>query len=431
MFALVDCDNCFVSCERIFRPDLEGKPVVVLSNNDGCVVARSSEAKQLGIKEGVPYFQLAKLFPGIHIEALSSNYTLYGDISARIMSILRQSAPKIEIYSIDEAFCDLTGMEHSHDLKLWGEELASKIKQWVGMPVSIGIAPTRTLAKVASRYAKQHIGYKKCCVIDTEEKRRKALSGIPTNKIWGVGHNIDAKFKFHGCSTAIDFADKPQSWVRMTFPIPVLRTWKELNGESAISTDEICSKKSICTSRSFQHTTTDYDIIRTNISNYAARCAEKLRKQHSVCNILTLFLTTDWFKKSSEWYSAGFNINMHTPSNSTIDLVSAASLALERIYKKDLEYKRAGVIVSGITSDYAVQTDLFYTNLDRKLRLDKISKITDNINNRLGSDTIVLASQQYPIDTATGKVLHFRNAILHTKRTPCYTTTLCDIITVK
>ena len=207
MYALIDCDNCFVSCERVFRPDLEGKPVVVLSNNDGCVVARSNEAKRLGIKEGTPFFKLADEFPGVKIEALSSNYTLYGDMSARIMAIVRMYAPRVEVYSIDECFCDLTGMEQTFDLKQWGEELAARIKKWVGMPVSIGIGPTKTLAKVASRYAKTYAGYNKCCVIDTESKRRKALSGFPIGKVWGIGRAYVAKLESYGCHTAIDVAE--------------------------------------------------------------------------------------------------------------------------------------------------------------------------------------------------------------------------------
>ncbi len=236
MYALIDCDNCFVSCERVFRPDLEGKPVVVLSNNDGCVVARSNEAKQLGIKEGTPFFKLADEFPGVKIEALSSNYTLYGDMSARIMAIVRMYAPRVEVYSIDECFCDLTGMELTFDLKQWGEDLAARIKKWVGMPVSIGIGPTKTLAKVASRYAKTYAGYNKCCVIDTESKRRKALSGFPIGKVWGIGRAYVSKLESYACHTALDVADKPQGWIRMLFPLPFENTWRELNGVSCIDT---------------------------------------------------------------------------------------------------------------------------------------------------------------------------------------------------
>ena len=281
MYALVDCDNCFVSCERVFRPDLEGKPVVVLSNNDGCVVARSNEAKALGIKEGTPYFKLASEYPGVKIEALSSNYTLYGDISARIMAILRMYAPVVEVYSIDEAFCDLTGMDCYTDLKKWGEDLSARIKQWTGMPVSIGIAPTRTLAKVASRYAKLYPGYKKCCIIDSDAKRRKALAGIEIGKIWGIGPRLQARLMEYGCRTALDFANRHQGWIRLTFAKPVEQTWNELNGVSCISTIEQTSKKSICTSRSFPGMITDRE-LRITLRRKTAQTAQRVQHTHPV-----------------------------------------------------------------------------------------------------------------------------------------------------
>lgn len=431
MYALIDCDNCFVSCERVFRPDLEGKPVVVLSNNDGCVVARSNEAKQLGIKEGTPFFKLADEFPGVKIEALSSNYTLYGDMSARIMAIVRMYAPKVEVYSIDECFCDLTGMEQTFDLKQWGEDLAARIKKWVGMPVSIGIGPTRTLAKVASRYAKTYAGYNKCCVIDSEDKRRKALSGFPISKVWGIGRAYVAKLESYGCGTALDVADKPQGWIRMLFPLPFENTWRELNGVSCIDTAEVRDKKSICTSRSFPGMITDREALRTHISNYASRCAEKLRRQHSVCNIMTVFIATNWFRKDLEWYQGMINVTLHTASSNTTELVAAASGALDRLYREGLNYKRAGVIVSGITPDNAVQLDMFESDVERRKRLDSISRTADGINRRMGTETVVLAAQQYPADPKTGKAPHFKDAILHNLRTPCYTTNLHDIITVE
>lgn len=430
MFALVDCDNCFVSCERVFRPDLEGKPVVVLSNNDGCVVARSNEAKALGIKEGTPYFKLADEFPGVKIEALSSNYTLYGDMSARVMATIRMHAPKVEVYSIDEAFCDLTGMERTTDLKLWGEQLAARIRQWVGMPVSIGIGPTRTLAKLASRYAKLYRGYNKCCVIDSDEKRRKALAGMDAAKVWGIGSRTDAKLRYNGCRTALDFADKPQGWVRMLFPLPVENTWRELNGISCIKTDEIAEKKSICTSRSFPEMVADRETLRTHVSNYASRCAAKLRRQHSVCNILTVFITTNPFREDLEWYSNAINVTLGTASASTVELVSAAGQALDRIFRDGLKYKRAGVIVSGIVPDNAVQLDMFGTDENTRRRLNLVSKAADDVNRRWGAETVVLAAQQYPSDPVTGVSPHFKDVILHNMRTPCYTTNLHDIIGV-
>lgn len=431
MYALVDCDNCFVSCERVFRPDLEGKPVVVLSNNDGCVVARSNEAKQLGIQEGTPYFKLKDLFPGVKIEALSSNYTLYGDMSARIMAILRASAPRIEIYSIDEAFCDLSGMERTTNLKLWGEELSARILKWTGMPVSIGIAPTRTLAKVASRYAKQYPGYRKCCVIDSDAKRRKALEHFECRKIWGIGARIDARLKFLGCRSALEFADKPQGWIRMNFTLPTENTWRELNGTDCITNVQSGDKKTICTSRSFPHNITDKETLMTNVSNYAVRCSEKLRRQHSVCGIVSLYLATNWFREDLPQYNAFFNVTLHTPSSNTTELVQAARKAMERIYRPGFGYKRAAIIVSAISPDNAVQADLFETDVDKRRRMDLVSKAADAINHRHGTESLVLAAQQYPQDPATGKAAHFKDAILHNLRTPCYTTNLDDIIKVK
>lgn len=431
MYALVDCDNCFVSCERVFRPDLEGKPVVVLSNNDGCVVARSAEAKQLGVREGTPYFKLADEFPGVKIEALSSNYTLYGDMSARIMAILKESAPKIEVYSIDEAFCDLRGMEQTHDLKQWGEELAARILKWTGMPVSIGIAPTRTLAKVASRYAKQYIGYHKCCVIDSDEKRRKALKTFDTAKVWGIGSRIDARLKSLGCRTALEFADKTLGWVHMNFTLPTENTWRELNGTDCIRNIESKDKKTICTSRSFPKMITDKEALMTNVSNYAVRCSEKLRRQHSVCGIVSLFLATNWFREDLPQYNAFINVTLHTPSSTATELVQAARHGLDRIFREGMNYKRAGVIVSAISPDTAWQADIFETDVDKRKRMDLISQTADSINRRHGTETLVLAAQQYPADSATGKAVHFRDAILHNMRTPCYTTNLDDIIKVK
>lgn len=433
MYALVDCDNCYVSCERVFRPDLEEKPVVVLSNNDGCVVARSNEAKQLGVKEGTPFFKLKDQFPGIDIVALSSNYTLYGDMSARIMAIIRMYAPRVEVYSIDEAFCYLHGMERTYNLKEWGEQLAARIRQWTGMPVSIGIGPTKTLAKIASRYAKKYAGYHKCCVIDSDEKRRKALAGIDIDKVWGIGRRYTAKLMSFGCRTALDFADKALGWVTMMFPVPLQRTWRELNSEDCIALEDMSVKKSICTSRSFPGMITEADALKTHIANYAARCASKLRSQKSVCNIVSLFISTNYFREDLEMYTGYMNVTLQTATASTPELVQAAFLAFERIFRPGLQYKRAGVVVSGITPEFPRQQDLFESPeaVANRARSSKISKVMDAINRKMGAETMVLAAQQYAQDSATGKARTFTNAILHERRTPCYTTNLADIIKVK
>lgn len=257
--------------ERIFRPDLEGKPVVVLSNNDGCVVARSAEAKQLGVKAGTPFYQLRQLFPNVRIEAFSSNYELYGEITGRVMTIIRDMAPQCFRYSIDEAFAILDGFS-VEQLKEWGEELHRRVLQSVGMPLTIGIAPTKTLAKMASHFAKKYAGYNHCCVIDTDDRRLKAAALYPIGEVWGIGRRYAARLETYGIRTAYDFAAHSHSWVRATFKTVVVeRTWAELNGTDCVPDDLPAKKKSICTSRSFGGMVCDFDTLRTHVANFAAR----------------------------------------------------------------------------------------------------------------------------------------------------------------
>ena len=259
MLLLIINNNCYVSCERVFRPDLKDKPVVVLSNNDGCVVARSNEAKKMGIKAGTPYFQLAEQFPNQKIVVFSSNYELYGELTSRVVSIICKEAPAYFRYSIDECFVYLDGMEKI-DLKAWGEELHKKIKRNVGMPVSIGLAPNKTLAKMASHFAKKYQGYRHCCMIDSDEKRIKALKLYPIDEVWGIGRRYAARLEALGVKTAYDFAEHNQTWVKATFNnIVIERTWRELNGEDCVPNEEMAKKKSICTSRSFNGMITDLD----------------------------------------------------------------------------------------------------------------------------------------------------------------------------
>ena len=237
MYGIADLDNCYCSCEKVFRPDLEGKPIVVLSNNDGCVVARSNEAKKMGIKEGTPYFQLAELFPGQKIAVFSSNYELYGELTGRVVSIIRQETPAYFRYSIDECFMYLDGIALDK-LQQWGENLHKRVKGEVGLPISIGLAPNKTLAKIASKLAKKFAVYKHCCMIDTDYKREKALEWCPIEDVWGIGRRYAAKLQSLGCKTALDFAKHHQDWVRLTFNnINIVRTWQELNGEDAVPTE--------------------------------------------------------------------------------------------------------------------------------------------------------------------------------------------------
>ena len=422
MYGIIDCDNCYVSCERVFRPDLRDKPVVVLSNNDGCVVARSNEAKKMGIKAGTPYFQLAEQFPNQKIAVFSSNYELYGELTGRVVSIIRKEAPAYFRYSIDECFVYLDGMEHL-DLKAWGEELHKKIKRSVGMPVSIGLAPNKTLAKMASHFAKKYQGYHHCCMIDTDEKRVKALKLYPIDEVWGIGRRYAAKLEALGVKTAYDFAEHNQTWVKATFNnIVIERTWRELNGEDCVPNEEMAKKKSICTSRSFNGMITDLDGLRTHVSNYAARCAEKLRQQGTVASIVGVFLNTNVFRE---------DLRLITPTSSTITIVKAANDVLQKLYRQGFHYKKAGVIVMGIGPNSPIQQDLFDTNAEQFEKMRKLDAVIDRINKLNGSETIVLGSQQYTQKDGKGKANVFANAIKHDFKSKNPTTRWSDIIILK
>ena len=428
MYGIVDCDNAYVSCERVFRPDLNGKPVVVLSSNDGCVVARSNEAKAMGIKAGTPYFQLAEQFPNQKIAVFSSNYELYGELTGRVVSIIRQEAPAYFRYSIDECFVYLDGMENVN-LKQWGEDLHKKIKRYVGMPVSIGLAPNKTLAKMASHFAKKYQGYRHCCMIDSDEKRIKALKLYPIGDVWGIGRRYAAKLESLGVKTAYDFAAHHGDWVKLTFNnIVIQRTWRELNGEDCVPNEELAKKKSICTSRSFNGMISDFDSLKTQVSNYAARCAEKLRQQGTVASSVGVFLNTNAFREDLAQYWNFQEKRLLTPSSSTITITQAASDILKSIYRQGYQYKKAGVIVMNIGPDSPIQQDLFDINAEQFQKMKRLDEVIDRINRMHGSETIVLGSQQYTRKDGKGKADVFANAIKHDFRSPSPTTRWSDVI---
>ena len=455
MYGIIDCDNCYVSCERVFRPDLNGKPVVVLSNNDGCVVARSNEAKAMGIKAGTPYFQLAEQFPNQKIAVFSSNYELYGELTGRVVSIIRQEAPAyltsglncphsdvktssdvsrlaaVFRYSIDECFVYLDGMENVN-LKQWGENLHKKIKQYVGMPVSIGLAPNKTLAKMASHFAKKYQGYRHCCMIDSDEKRLKALKLYPIDDVWGIGRRYAAKLQALGIHTAYDFAQHHKDWVRLTFNnINIVRTWQELNGEDVVPNEELAKKKSICTSRSFNGMIGDIETLRTHVSNYAARCAEKLRMQNTVASIVGVFLNTNAFREDLPQYWNFQEQRLITPTSSTITITQTANQVLQNIYRQGYQYKKAGVIVMGIGANSPIQQDLFDINAEQFQNMKRLDEVVDRINRLHGSETIVLGSQQYTKKDGKGKADVFANAIKHDFKSPNPTTRWADVIRLK
>lgn len=425
MVGLIDCDNFFCSCERVFRPDLIGKPVVVLSNNDGCVVARSKEVKAMGISDCMPYYQLLERYPDAGIVAFSSNYTLYGDMSARVMAVLREYVPDVIQYSIDEAFLDLRGLEYV-DLKKWGEELCRKVQKYTGLPVSLGIASTKTLAKVASRYAKKYPAYNKCCMIATDEQREKALKLFPVGDVWGIGRRISRSLEYFGITTAYDFTQRSKSWVRSKFHVTGERTWAELRGESVIDIDDLdgTEKKTIMTSRSFPGMLTEIEDLRSHVANYAARCSMKLRRQGSACSLVTVFVQSNHFREDLPQYDNSASYSFMTATDTATEIVNIALCILDRIFRPGIHYKRAGVMVSGLMPACAVQPDLFTYNPEQRMKFRNISAAVDTINSRIGADTIVLGSQQYREKGTDGKSIKFVNAIRRALKSPDYSTRL-------
>jgi len=433
VYGIADLDNCYVSCERVFRPDLNGKPVVVLSNNDGCVVARSNEAKALGIKDGMPYFQMVQQYPHQDIAVFSSNYELYGELTARVVSIISQEAPAYFRYSIDECFMYLPADHPSY--QRWGENLHRRVKREVGLPLSIGLAPNKTLAKIASKLAKKFEVYRHCCMIDDDYKREKALEWCPVGDVWGIGRRYAAKLQALGCKTALDFAHHHKDWVRQTFNnINMERTWQELNGEDAVPNEELAAKKSICTSRSFNGMVADKETLRTHVANYAARCAEKLRMQKTVAAVVGVFVNTNVFREDLAQYWNFQETRLVTPTNSTIAIVQAAHEVLDRIYRPGYKYKKAGVIVMAILPDTPIQQDLFDVNADHIRKMRRLDEAIDRINRINGSETVVIGAQQYTQVDSHGQVQPkikadvFANAIKHDFRSKNPTTRWSDIL---
>jgi DNA polymerase V len=421
----------------------------------------------MGIKAGTPYFKLQQQYPDKDIAVFSSNYELYGELTGRVVEIIRQEAPAyltssrncsrsgIKInsdvsrlpavfrYSIDECFVYFNGNDNGNgndfqfstlhsSLKEWGENLHKRIKKSVGMPVSIGIAPTKTLAKMASHFAKKYKGYHHCCLIDTDEKRMKALKLYPIDEVWGIGRRYAARLQALGVQTAYDFAQHHESWVRATFNnIVILRTWKELNGIDCVPNEEMARKKSICTSRSFNGMVTDFDTLRTHVSNYAARCAEKLRQQGTVATIVSVFVNTNFFREDLPQYWNFQEKRLTVGTNSTIEIVKAATEVLRDIYIEGYHYKKAGVIVMGISPTSPQQLDLFDYNAEQFQKMKRLDAAIDRINKVNGSETVVLGSQQYTQKDGKGKANVFANAIRHDHRSKNPTTRWSDIIKLK
>ena len=422
MYALADCNNFFVSCERVFRPDLWDKPVLVLSGNDGCVVSRSNEVKALGIKMGVPLYQIRDLVEKHHIACFSSNFSLYGDLSARVMSLLRKHTTRFEQYSIDEGFITLDHVSPA-ERKTYCENLVREIYQGTGIPVSMGIAPSKTLCKVASKYAKKFPGYNGACMIDTDEKRLKALAGFEVGDVWGVGRQTAAKLAALGISTALQFAEMSESRVQSLLHKPGLLTWRELHGIDCIDTSEMVSKQSITTSRTFANPITTLPLMEQQLANFCDTCARKLRMQKSLCAQLIVFAHTSRFRTDIEQCQIVQTVNLSIPTSDTRELLSYMLNAFRPYFREGVQFKKAGVIFSRIVPEGSVVADLF-DERDRT-RDAALQRTIDKIREKAGRNAILLATQLPTSKEQAAQVYKSEH------QSPRYTTELSQVLTIR
>lgn len=415
LFALVDVNNMYVSCERVFNPQLERRPVVVLSNNDGCAVARSNEVKALGVRMGEPWFRMKELARQHNIVALSSNYTLYGDMSDRIMTILRGFSPEIEVYSIDECFLSLQGLD-----KQWaspiemGQAIRQRVRQWTGLPVCVGIASTKTLAKLANHIAKKRSEF--CGVCDLAAmapgERGALFDSIEVGEVWGVGRRIDAHLQQAGIDTVRQLRDASPAWLRAQFGVVMERTVHELRGLSCLAIEEVAPpKKQIVSSRSFGQMVTMLGQLEEAVATYMSRAAEKLRRQQSVCEAIQVFVQTNQFRPTDPQYSNAVTVPLANPSCDTRLLVRAALYGLKQIYLPGYQYKKAGVILGGLTDKGIEQQSLFRT-FGSGAPSDNVMQVFDALNRRFGANTVSIA--------AAG--IHQEWGMRREAKTPNYTT---------
>ncbi|MBC8753958.1 Y-family DNA polymerase [Kordia sp. YSTF-M3] len=390
MYCLVDVNNMYASCERVFNPSLEGKPVVVLSNNDGCVIARSNEAKKLNIPMGAVAHLFKKTFEENNINVFSSNYTLYGDLSERIMNTLATFTPDIEIYSIDEAFLYFKGYDR-FNFETIGNDMRNAVAHGQGIPISVGFAPTKALAKVANKIAKKFPSKTNgVYVMDSEEKIKKALKWLSVEDIWGIGARYASKLKRYGINNALQFTEASDQWIRKEFTVVGLRLKKDLEGIPTLSLEEVQNKKAIATTRSFSGMISNIQDIGERVSTFAVTCSEKLRKQQSCCNLIMVFIHTNGHRTDLKQHRKNIVIKLPYPSNSSIVISKYAKHALKSIYKEGYHYKKAGVIVMGIVPDTNMQLNMF---LESNAKHKPLMVTIDKLNGKYGSHTLKLGGQ--------------------------------------
>ncbi len=393
MYGLADCNNFYASCERVFDPSLVGRPVVVLSNNDGCVIARSNEAKQLGIRMGQPFFQLRDLVSRHDVAVFSANFVLYGDMSRRVMNLLRRFVPATEVYSIDEAFLDFSGMDTAQ-LDTLGHEISRTVRRHTGIPISLGIAPTKTLAKIASKLCKQYPRLDGCCYMHRPQDIEKVLRRFPVGDVWGVGRRHAQMLEAAGIRTAWEFTQQPAAWVRKRMSVVGLRMWQELRGEPCIGFEQHpADKKQIATTRTFDRDTDDFEELHRRVAQYVAACAAKLRAQHSLCGEVRVFLLTNRFREDRPQHYENRLRRLSVPTDSTLLLTSCAAELLREAFRPGVAYKRAGVILSELQPKSAAQADLF--DATDRTKHDRLMQTLDALNDRFGRHRLTTAAEGF------------------------------------
>ena len=417
MFALVDCNNFYASCERVFNPSLQQKPIVILSNNDGCIISRSDEAKELGIPMGAPIFKYRKLLNTHNVQILSSNYSLYGDMSSRVMSILKQFTPDIQVYSIDESFLKLDGFEN-YDLTNYGVIIKDRILKWTGIPTCVGIAPTKALSKVANKIARKYpVETNGVYVIDSEIKTTNALKWTKIKDIWGIGSKLSNRLSMKGCKNAYDFTQLPESWVKSNMSVVESRLQRDLLGIPTLNLEVQKSKKSIATTRTFEKPLFDIESIKERISTFSFVSGEKLRRQKSHCHMIIILLRSNSFREDLKQHYATKVISLPYPTNSSLVLSNYAIKAIESVFKKGIAYKKAGIILTGLVPSNNYQLNIFdWENSNHQPLMNAIDKINYKFSNK-----IKLANQDLK------KTWKMKQDYL----SPNYTTNLQDIIKVK
>ena len=421
MFALVDCNSFFCSVEKVFHPGLDGRPVCVLSSNDGCIVALTPEAKAVGLHRGDPIFKMKDIVEKHQVILFSTNMPLYAAMSRRVTSILRLSVHHVENYSIDESFCDLQSFGEHFNLTKLMREVRQRIKLWTDIPVSIGIAPSKTLAKMGSKFAKQYQGYRGVCMIDTEEKRRKALEIFALSDVWGIGRRTLEVLNYYGIHTPLQFADKKESWVRAHFHQPGVQTWMELNGIPCIDTSEVIRNQNICTSRSFGDMVSDLPSLKASVASFASSCANKLRGQQSLCQSVTVFVSSNSFRTDLPQYGNAATVLLATPTADTLEINKAAMQCLESVYLPGIMYKKSGVLLGKISPAYPAQMELFNSPV-RRMRRENLMHALDDINQRYGAKTLHLAVEDCGHQPWHVKCEH---------RSPNYLTDINEILTIR